>query len=230
VIDLKKYTLRRSWLFRELEEERLEELSSLSSFRRVRKGELIFSQGERPSYLYIVSAGIVKQFKISSSGKVFTIVMNSTGDTVNMFALFEGRAYYVSAEAVTDGRVLMIPRADFLRFVEKNPSILIRIIRAMEKLINNAYERLCDCAYERVYQRVLNSLYMLYRKFGDSIPLGKEELANMAGTTEETVVRILKTLEAKGVLRSKRGQIIVMRGKELEDLCEETYLIPLYQM
>lgn len=230
MIDLKKYTLRKSWLFRELDDEKLEELSAVSCLRSVKKGELLFCQGERPNYLYIVSTGIVKQFKISASGKVFTIVMNSTGDTVNMFALFEGKAYYVSAEAVTDGKVLLIPRADFLRFVERNPFILIRIIRAMEKLINNAYERLCDCAYERVYQRVLNSLYMLYRKFGDSIPFAKEELANMAGTTEETAVRILKTLEAKGVIKSKRGQILVIRRQDLEDLCEETYLIPLYQM
>ncbi|MEM3484741.1 MAG: Crp/Fnr family transcriptional regulator [Candidatus Methanomethyliaceae archaeon] len=227
MIDPKIETLKRSWLFLGLSEEKLAGLSSCSFFRKIGKGQLLFNEGDQAEYLYIVSSGIVKQFKISPSGKIFTIVMNCSGDTLNMFALFGGK-HYVSVEAITEAKVLCIPREHFLSFIERNPFLMARTIRAMSKLIDNAYKRLCDCAYERVYQRVLNIIFMLYRKFGETLPFSKEEIATMAGTTTETVVRILKSLETKHVIKSRRGGVTVVERGELHNVSEDSYVITLY--
>ena len=205
-LDLKTEILKRSTLFCCLGAKELEEISHLARFRRFTKDEFIFHQGDPPSFLYVIGAGKVKQFKQSVCGKVFTTAIMSSGDPLNAVALYGAKSYFVSAQAMNETTALSISKADFLSFVSKYPIVTERLVSLLGRVLNSAWERLTDFVGEMVCQRIFNVLYMLYYKFGDAIPVTKEELADMAGTTTETAIRVLGKLKRLGIIASERGQ------------------------
>jgi CRP-like cAMP-binding protein len=226
VIDLKVETFKRCWLFSDLNADEVKEIASLADLRRFGKGEFIFHEGEPADFLCIVNSGKVKQFKASPSGKVFTTVISASSNPLCAVALFGEKSYFLSAQAISETSILFVTRKDFLSFVEKYPIIKTRSLVTMAKVINSAYERLCDFVGETASQRVLNVLYMLYFKFGGSVSFTREEIADMAGTTTETTVRVLGKLKAEGIIESRRGGIVILDETKLRNICRCSYLIP----
>ncbi len=121
--------------------------------------------------------------------------------------------------------VLCIAKEDFLSFVNKYPVVATKFISILGRVLNSAYERLTDIAGEVVYQRVFNVLYMLHFKFGDTIPITREEIAEMAGTTTETTIRVLSKLKSLGIIDSKRGHIVILSKTKFRDVSRSSYLI-----
>jgi CRP/FNR family transcriptional regulator len=226
-IDLKIEALRGSWLFSDMDAEELREIASLAAFRRFRKGELILCQGDPPNFLYVITSGKVKQFKTCPSGKAFTTAINAPGDPLNVTALFGAGEHFVTIQAISDTNTLFLSSRDFLAYVEKHPIIMQRVLYTASLMINSAYERLSDFAGETAAQRVLNVLFMLFFKFGDAVSFTREEIADVAGTTAETTIRVLGKLKAEGIIRSRRGGIDVLDKEKLRDVCRRSYLIPL---
>jgi CRP-like cAMP-binding protein len=223
--DTKIEILKRSTLFSCLDRNELKEIAPLADFRHFDKGEFIFHEGDPPKFLYVVSSGKVKQFKLSASGRAFTTAMMSSGDPLNAVAIFGAKAHLVSAQALNKTVALCIGRENFLAFVDKYPIVGMKLIPLLGKVLNSAWERLTDFAGEMVCQRVFNVLYMLYFKFGDAIPVTREEIADMAGTTPETTVRMLSRLKRLGIIDPRRGKIAVLNGMKLRELSGCSYLI-----
>jgi CRP-like cAMP-binding protein len=226
-IDLRVETLKRSWVFSDLSPSTMAEIVPLATIRRFSKGEFIFYQDDPPNILYIIGSGKVKQFKTCASGKTFTTVINSSGDPLNVTALFEGRKYFVTTQVIADTTVVAIARKDFLSYVEKNPVIMSRILKVTGMMLNSAYERLSDLAGGTAAQRVLNVIFMLYFKFGPAISFTREEIADFAGTTPETTTRVLADLKGEGIIISRRGGIDICDVERLREMSRESYLIPL---
>jgi CRP-like cAMP-binding protein len=121
--------------------------------------------------------------------------------------------------------VLSVPRKEFLSFVKKYPALTMRIIPILGGVINSTYERLADFVGDTVHQRVLNVLYLLYSKFGTILPVTREEIADMAGTTTETAIRALSRLRDLGIIDSRRGRIGILDEAKLRDVSRRSYLI-----
>ena len=224
-VETKIALLKRSTLFSCLNEKELKGIAPLAGFRYFDKGDFIFHEGDFPRCLYVVSSGKVKQFKLSASGRAFTTAMMSSGDPLNAVAIFGARAHFVSAQALNKTVVLCIARKDFLAFVNKYPIVGTKLIPLLGKVLNSAWERLTDFAGEAVCQRVFNVLYMLYFKFGDAVPATREEIADMAGTTPETTVRVLSTLKRQGIIDPGRGRIMIRNPMRLREMSGSSYLI-----
>ena len=216
--DVKIEILRRSTLFSCLDPCALREIAPRADFRHFDRGEFIFHEGDPPKFLYIVGSGKVKQFKLSASGRAFTTAMMSSGDPLNAVAIFGAKAHFVSAQALNKTVTLCLAREDFVAFVDKYPIVSLRLIPLLGKVLNSAWERLTDFAGEMVCQRVFNVLYMLYFKFGDAIPVTREEIADMAGTTPETTVRVLSRLKGLGVIDPRRGKILILDATRLREM------------
>jgi len=224
-LDLKVEILRRSTLFSCLGVEELEQLTPVANFRHYSKDELVLRQGDPPNFLYLVASGKVKQYKVSRHGKVFTASIMSSGDPLNAVALFGAKSFFISAQALVETVLLSIPRHEFLSFVDRYPVVTTRLIYLLGRVVNSAWERLTDFAGEMTCQRVFNMLYMLYFKFGPTIPVTREEIADMTGTTTETTIRVLAKLKNLGVIDSRRGRIMVLNESKLRELSECSYLI-----
>lgn len=203
-------------VFKGLTSGEIRELALAASAFLYAKGGYIFTDGDPAEFLYLAQDGLIKLHKGSSSGKSFTFKIATLGDTLNASALPMKR-YFLSAQAMTDATVLRIPQKAFWAFVSRHPEIAINIIGVVAKGLETEYNRIVDLIGEEVELRIVHSLFALASKFGPNLMLKREELANYAGTTTETTIRILSKLRKKGIISSAgRGTITIPNLAKLQ--------------
>lgn len=212
--------LKRSLIFSSLNNDELAELSKLASERSFRPDEFVFWEGDNPDYFYIVVEGRVKVIKHSSSGKEFIIAFFGPGEMFGEVAVFENKPYPASTQVVTDTKILGIKKGDFLAFLSTRPQVALSIIDVLGGRLRDAQGRLKDLAGERAEQRLARTLLMLSSKLGSTLPFTRQEIADMAGTTTETAIRITSQLKDRGIISSVRGKVIILDETKLRLLSE----------
>lgn len=217
--------LKQSLIFSSLNEDELAELSKLAIERNFRSDEFVFWEGDAPDYFFIVSEGRIKVVKYSSSGKEFIIAFFGPGEMFGEVAVFEGKPYPASAQAVADTKIMGIKKEDFLSFLATRPQVALGIINVLGGRLRDAQSRLKDLAGERVEQRLVRTLLMLSSKLGPTLPFTRQEIADMAGTTTETAIRVTSQLKDRGIIRSVRGKIIILDETKLKLLSEGPPLV-----
>lgn len=218
--DSKAGLLGASSIFSGLNEEELAELANLAIERNFVPDEYIFWDGDAPDRFYIIVDGKVRVLKHSSLGKEFVIAFFGPGEMFGEVAVFENKPYPASAQAAAQTRILGIKREDFLSFLAGRPEVAIRIISVLGGRLRDAQSRLRDLSGERVEQRIARVLLMLSSKLGTVIPLTRQEVADMAGTTTETAIRVMSRLKSGGIIRSVRGKITIIDVAKLRLLSE----------
>jgi CRP-like cAMP-binding protein len=214
------HSLKQSLIFSGLEDDEIAELAHLCIEKHLAAGEFAFWEDDPPEWFYLLAEGKIKVVKHSSTGKDFIIAFFEPGEIFGEVAVFENRAYPASAQAVVDSIALGIRREDFLKFLSRRPEVALRIINVLGERLRMASSRLRDLAGERVEQRLARTLLMLSSKLGPSLPITRQDMADMAGTTTETAIRFLSSLNARKITRSVRGKIVILDELKLKLLSE----------
>ncbi len=212
--------LRQALIFSGLSQAELDELAGLTIERSFSPGNFIFWEGDDPQWFYLVSEGRVRILKQSPSGKEFTVAFFGPGEMFGEVAVFAGQPYPASARVMTKTRVLGIKRQDFVSFLANRPAVALKIINVLGGRLKEAHERLRDLAAERAEQRLAKIMLMLASKIGATLPFTRQEIADMAGTTTETTIRVMGRLRNGGVIRSGRGKIVIVDETKLRLLSE----------
>jgi len=212
--------LRGSFIFSSLNDDELGELANLTIERSFVPNEFIFWDGDTPEWFYIVAKGKVKVVKHSSLGREFIIAFFGPGEMFGEVAVFENKPYPASAQAVAETKVVGIKREDLLSFLANRPQVALRIINVLGGRLRDAQGRLRDLAGERVEQRLASVLLMLSSKLGLTLPFTRQEIADMTGTTTETAIRVMSHLKDRGIIRSVRGEVIILNEEKLRLLSE----------
>ncbi|MBE9482290.1 MAG: Crp/Fnr family transcriptional regulator [Chloroflexi bacterium] len=212
--------LRHSFVFASMNDDELGELANIAIERSLTPGEFVFWDGDAPDWFYMVVEGKVKVSKHSSLGKEFTIAFFEPGEMFGEVAVFENKPYPASAHAVTESKVVGIKREDFLSFLANRPQVALRIINVLAGRLRDAQGRLRDLAGERVEQRLASVLLMLSAKLGLTLPFTRQEIADMAGTTTETAIRVMSHLKDRGIIRTVRSKVIILDEQKLRLLSE----------
>jgi len=212
--------LRHSLIFSGLDDRELAALSRVAVEHKVEPGEFVFWEGDPPDWFYVVAEGRIKVVKHSSQGKDVIIGFFGPGEMFGEVAVFEDKPYPASAEAMDGLRVLAVKRDEFISFLSTNPSIALRIISILSSRLREAAGRLKDLAAERAEQRLARTLLMLEAKLGPTLPFTRQEIADMAGTTTETAIRVMSRLARGRIIRSTRGQIEIIDEKKLRLLAD----------
>lgn len=216
----KAQILGRSFIFSSLNDDELGELANLAIERSFLPNEFIFWDGDAPEWFYIVAEGKVKVLKYSSAGREFIIAFFGPGEIFGEVAVFENKPYPASVQAVAETKVVGIKRAHFLSFLANRPQVALRIILVLGGRLREAQSRLRDLAGERVEQRLASVLLMLSAKRGLTLPFTRQEIADMAGTTTETAIRVMSHLKDRKIIRSVRGKVIILNEEKLRLLSE----------
>ncbi len=209
-------------LFRDVPGEALKELADQAYPVQYRKGSSIFKEDDDSDFFFAVRDGLVKLYKGTSSGKQFTFTVAGRGDTLNATAVSMGK-YFMSAQALNDVVVVRVARKGYLEFVSRHPSIAFELVTMLSSRLNRECERVVHLLGEDVEHRLSIALLTLVRKFGANLSLTREELANCAGTTTETAIRVLSKLKKEGIIgcASGRGGIHIKNMSKLQDLVAE---------
>lgn len=212
--------LQQTPLFKGLSVAELQELARLALGRFFQSSEFIFFEGDRSDWFYLVQQGRVKVVKQSPAGRDFILGVFMPGDMFGTVAVFKDIPYPASAQAVELTSVLAISKDDFLAFLTRHPTVPLKILNVLGERLEKAHDRLRDLAGDRVEQRIAKALLMLSSKLGPTLPFTKQEIADMAGTTTETAIRVMSRLTKGGILRSGRGRIIINDYNRLRLLSE----------
>ena len=208
-----------------------EELRILAT-RTVRKlfssGELLFSEGEPCSGLYIIVKGKVRIFKTSVNGREQVLAVNLPGESVAELPVFDGGPFPASAVAMEDTEMAFISRRDFHAYCLEHPEVPLKVLSVVGARLRRLVGIIEELSFTTVRQRLIALLVKLAQTEGNTtehgvefqLPATHQELANQLGTVRELISRNLMRLQAEGLLDVDARQIVVRDLKGLSALLE----------
>ncbi|MCB0527788.1 MAG: response regulator [Saprospiraceae bacterium] len=198
--------------------EAIKHLSANREVRHYRKKDIIFREGENPRWLFYVESGKVKVYKTSEDGRELIVKVAQTGDFLGFLALFKEDAYPESAAALEDCAIKLVPKSDFAALVYGNRDVNARFIKMLASYVTDREQQLIELAYNSVRKRVATTLVQLYDQTQTNINLLREDLASLAGTAKETLIRTLTDFRNEGMIDIHDGIIEVKQPERLRHL------------
>jgi CRP-like cAMP-binding protein len=201
----------------------LESLTTDRDVNKYRKKQTVYNEGNRAARLFFIVKGKVKTFKSNDDGKELVVGLYTEGDFLGYVALLEGSSYKETAEAMEDSELAIIPKTDFDELMNSNPQVAQKFIQLLAKNVADKEEHLLGLAYNSLRKKVADALMSLQRKYktGDghfSINISRENLASIAGTATESLIRTLGDFRTEKLIDIKEGNIIILNEKKLENL------------
>jgi CRP/FNR family cyclic AMP-dependent transcriptional regulator len=202
----------------------LKTLSEDRNINHYKKKQLIYSEGNHPLRLYFVQKGKVKTFKSNDDGKELTIGLYREGDFFGYISLLENSVYKETAEAMEESEIAIIPRDEFESLINENPEVARRFIRMLASNVSEKEEQLIGLAYNSLRKRVADALMTLQRKYQRpgsetfSIHISREDLANIAGTATESLIRTLSDFRSEKLIEIRDGHIFIINEKKLGNM------------
>lgn len=204
-------------LFKRLSHAERQRLAAASREKRYAKGETIFREGQPAEAVCIVKEGRVHLMKFLESGQASTTCVMSNGEPFCCLPALDRKPYPVDAIAAVDSVVVRIPTSTFHELLGRNPGFLQDSLCLFCDRLRQVEHKSCAVS-ESAEQRLARALVSLSKKFGRTIPLTKQELAELAGTTVETAIRVLSQLRKQGIVNSSRGSTTISKSSALEEL------------
>lgn len=219
----KKEFLRRTPIFAALSDAELGELAALAVERRLRRNTVVFHENDPASAFYMVKSGKVKIYKVSRDGREQVLAILGDGQIFGDVPTFDGGPYPATAATMEDSQIYLIRRDDLLEVVRRHPEIAIQIIAVLGQRLRQALELVRDLSFKQVPHRLAGLLLKLAEQYGEekdggvliNISLSRQELADIVGTSRETVTRELKKMERSGLVGIERRQITILDREEL---------------
>lgn len=210
-------------LFAELEDDDLERFSRVAVPRSYPEGTRVFHEGDRSDACYIVRSGTFRVTREHPDGRAITLATLSAGDIVGELAMLDGEVRSASVETLGgEGELLALPAKDVHALLERHPEITVKMVAALTRRLRAANERISRQSFQTVPSRVAGVLSQLVDEEGAdgsnreiTIRMNQADLAQLAGTSRESVSRFLADLERSGVVRAGRGQVTILEPAKL---------------
>ena len=215
-------TLRNVRLFESLDKDELNSLSELTFVRTFEKDNVIIWAEDEGDALFIIADGQVKVSIVSEDGREVILSLLSKNAVFGELSLLDGRPRSANVIAIEETQLVMLRRSDFLELIKKTPSIAVALLAELASRLRKTDRQIEGLALLDVSSRISDTLLQLAIEQGVDSDLGivvenrptHQELANMSGTTRETVSRVLKRLEKQGYLKSEGRKITILREKQ----------------
>jgi CRP-like cAMP-binding protein len=186
-------------------------------------------EGDPTSAVFLLVDGKVKLLQVTTQGQQVIHGYVRKGEVFGIVAALNEALYPVSAQAINDCLALFWNEEDINRLIKDFPQIAINIARILAQRIQVYQDRVRELATQRVERRIARTLLRLAQQAGRKIesgvlidiPLTRQDLAEMTGTTLFTVSRTLKQWESKGLIFSKREQVIIRYPHGLVSIAED---------
>jgi len=224
--------LRKVPFFQDLPTADLDWVNSLFHEEDFNIDEVICHSGEPAERFFVVAEGRVRLLQHSLTGRDILLDLLTPGEFFGAFSGQTEEVYSETAQAHFYCCILVIGRETFQQILKRHPAVALKVIDIMARRLKTANERVHQLSALPVDGRIASILLMLSDKFGEKgavglllqVPLSREDLAGMTGTTTESASRVMSQFQKDGLIRSGRGWVAVINreglkaiaGKELE--------------
>lgn len=199
-----------------LTREELLRISGCKTSRIIKKGEVIFEEGDSINGVFCVKDGVCKLSKLSANGKDQIVKLVVKGDLLGQRSLVGDEAANLSAVALNDMEVCFIPKSEIIGDLEKNPKFTLDVLKQMAKDLKESENIIVNMAQKSVRERLADVLIYIQSSFGVddndflSIVLSREDYANVVGTATESAIRILSQFKKEGLISTKGKKIKII--------------------
>ena len=209
--------LRKTPLFASLTEEEIQALARRTSTKRLQKGELLFSEGDPCTGLFLVVSGKMRIFKLSASGREQMLAIEGPGSSFAELPVFDGGNYPAAAAASEDAELLFISRKDFQNFCREHPEVALKVIAVVGGRLRRLVGIIEELSFTTVRQRLIALILQLAERDGTrgkegihlELKKSHQDFAAELGTVRELVSRNLSRLQAEGYLEVEGRQLVV---------------------
>jgi CRP/FNR family cyclic AMP-dependent transcriptional regulator len=212
--------VREEHLFCNLSAPALQQLNEIKSTAVYPNSAVLFIEGQQPRGVFVLCTGKVKLSTSSSEGKTVITKISDAGDVLGLNAIISNHPYEVTAEMIEPGQANFIPRDALLRFLREHGEVAVRVAEQLSRNYYTAFEEvrmlgLTSSPGEK-FAKLLLSWYPEKEQVNGQaqikLTLTHEEIAEMIGTTRETVSRLFSEFKKKRLLEAK-GSTLILRSK-----------------
>ena len=224
--------LRNVSLFSSLDERELDRLIQATTTRRLASKEVLFRKGDPGNQLFGVLTGSLKVTGVGTDGKDVVFRLMRPGEVVGEIALLDGEPRSATVAAVEATSLVTLHRRDFVPFLEQHPRAAIRLAAVMAERVRRLSERAEDRQTMSLPARLAKRLLALAVEHGVrpvvggpvEIRLSQQDLADLVGTTRESVNKQLRIWEDGGIVSLGRGRTVLKQPKLLAEIAEASTL------
>jgi CRP/FNR family transcriptional regulator, cyclic AMP receptor protein len=211
--------IRKDHLFCALDVPALQRLNDIKSTAIYPEAAVLFIEGQKPRGVFILCSGRVKLSTASKAGKTIITKISEPGDVLGLSASISNHAYEVTAEMIEPGQANFVSREDLLQFLRQNSEVALRIGQLLSLNYYNAHEEIRTLGMTRSpAQKLAKLLLSWYPATGTNglaqikLTFTHAEIADMIGTTRETVTRLFTDFTNKRLVE-RIGATLIFRNK-----------------
>lgn len=196
-----------------LTKDELVRISNCKTAYTVKKGEVLFEEGETINGVYCVKDGICKLSKLSENGKDQIVKMVIKGELIGQRSLVSEESSNLQAVALNDMEVCFIPKNEIMADLQRNPKFSFDMLKDMARDLKEADNVIVNMAQKSVKQRMAETIIYISNSFGTnpdgtlSVVLSREDFANIVGTATESAIRVLSQFKKDGLISTVGKQI-----------------------
>lgn len=209
-----------------LNKDELVKLSDCKTSHTVKKGEVIFEEGETINGIYCVKDGICKLTKLSPNGKDHIVKLIKKGDLLGQRSMISDEPVNLTAVALEDMEVCFIPKTEVMGFFDKNNQFSMNVMKTICGDLKDADDHMVNMAQKTVKERLAETLLYLLDTFGKNddntlkVQLSRDELASMIGTATESCIRLLSDFNKLGLIELSGKKIILKDINKLKKIAD----------
>lgn len=212
--------VREDYLFCNLPPLALQKLNDIKSTAIYPKSAMLFLEGQQPRGVFVLCAGKAKLSTSSSEGKTIIVKLSEPGDVLGLNATISGRPYEITAEMVEPGQANFIPRDALLHFLREHGEVALRVAEQLSRNYYSAYEEIRTLGLTSSPAEKLAKLLLSWTARAEQtsspikvrLTLTHSEIAEMIGSTRETVSRLFSDFKKKQLVELK-GSTLIIRNK-----------------
>ena len=204
--------------------QRLNEIKSTAVYP---KGAMLFIEGQQPRGVFVLCAGKAKLSTSSREGKTIITKLSEAGDVLGLNSVISSRPYEVTAEMMEPGQANFIPRESLLQFLKEHGEVALRVAEQLSRNYYTAYDEirtlgLATSPSEKFAKLLLSWSTKTPANDGTQVKLTltHEEIAEIIGTTRETVSRLFSEFKKKQLLQLKGSTLIIRNRPALEKIVQ----------
>jgi CRP/FNR family transcriptional regulator, cyclic AMP receptor protein len=211
--------------FSDLQEQDLEKIANISKERNYKKNMIIFMEDEPGEAFYYIKSGKVKIYRTYEDGREHIIHIFGEGDVFGEATLFNNICYPASASIYEDASIGIIKNADLEKLVKENSELSLKLIKLFAKKLIFAQNKIKDLTFNDVFSRTASQLIKLSKEYGVvtekgtaiKMQLSRQELAEMVGTTRETVSRVISKFKKEKSVTENNDNLMILSFEKLEE-------------
>ncbi|NLD46055.1 MAG: Crp/Fnr family transcriptional regulator [Clostridiaceae bacterium] len=217
--------LKKLAFFSELPEDYLERISEISIQRSYKRNMIIFMEDEPGEAFFYIKSGKVKIYRTYDDGREHIIHILGPQEVFGEVTLFNNINYPASASVYEDAEVIIFKNNKIEELIRQNSDLAFNMIKILSRKLLFAQQKIKDLTFNDVYSRMASQIIKLSMSYGKKtdkgilidINLSRQELADMTGTTRETVSRVISRFKKEKSISEEKDSIIIIDEQKLKN-------------